>query len=113
MEHATAPIDTDTMRDHAKRALNEVFDSAEDLDILILALRGHIQLMIPEVEQVIGEHPRDHIPAICARACCGEARRRLVMGNGDTIAVRVSVSQKLARTVDALVRHYTELGGTK
>lgn len=113
MANATAPVDTDTMREHAKRALNEVFDSAKDLDQLILALRGHINLMIPEVEAVIIKHPRDYIPAICARACVGEARRRVAMGDGDTITLRVSVSQKLARMVDALMRHYTELGGER
>lgn len=111
MANATVPVDTDTMRYHAKRALNEVFDDAKDLDNLILAMRGHIQLMIPEVEAAARRFPEDDVPRYCALACTGEARRKLRMGDGQTITVRVSVAQKLARSVNALCDHFTNLGG--
>jgi hypothetical protein len=96
------------MRDSARRALTEA-PSAADLDVLASTLRGHMHVLIPEVEQLAAR--RHDTAGISARACVGEARGKLNLGNGDIEAVRVSVVQKLARSVDALCRHYETLGG--
>jgi hypothetical protein len=103
-----APPDIATMRATAARALHDA-PAADDLDTLASMLRGHMHILIPEVDQ-LASHRRD-TAAISARACVGEARGKLNLGNGDIEAVRVSVVQKLARSVDALCRHYDALGG--
>jgi hypothetical protein len=104
----TAPPDITTMRATAARALADA-PSAEDLDVLASMLRGHMHVLIPEVEQLAAR--RHDTAGISARACVDEARRKLNLGHGDIEAVRVSVVQKLARSVDALCRHYETLGG--
>jgi hypothetical protein len=104
----TAPPDITTMRATAARALHDV-PAADDLDTLASTLRGHMHILIPEVEQLASR--RRDTAGISARACADEARRKLNLGNGDIEAVRVSVVQKLARSVDALCRHYETLGG--
>ncbi|MCI3246274.1 DUF6415 family natural product biosynthesis protein [Streptomyces spinosisporus] len=96
------------MRDSARRALADA-PSVDDLDLLASTLRGHMHVLIPEVEQLAVR--RHDTAGISARACVDEARRKLNLGNGDIEAVRVSVVQKLARSVDALCRHYVALGG--
>jgi hypothetical protein len=103
----TAPPDIATMRASAARAL--AGEHGDDLDTLASTLRGHMHVLIPEVEKLAGR--RHGTEAISARACADEARRKLNLGNGDIEAVRVSVVQKLARSVAALIRHYVTLGG--
>lgn len=109
-EPATRP-DLATMRASTARALPEAPD-ADDLDTLAATLRGHMQLMIPEVEQLaLG---RNDVAAISARACVGEARGKLRISNSAEVpAIQVSLVQKLARSVDALCRHYESLGGQR
>ncbi|GHA01665.1 DUF6415 family natural product biosynthesis protein [Streptomyces echinoruber] len=104
------PPDIDTMRATARRAFTEAL-SADDLDTLALTLRGHLQLLIPEVQQAAERTPTDNAQRHCALACIGDARSKLRLGNGCTPEVRVAVAQKLARCVNALCDHYTTLGG--
>jgi hypothetical protein len=86
-------------------------EDPDEIGTITLLLRGMITLLVPEVEALAGAHPRNHNPAICARACLGEARMRLRLGPGDTLTVRVSVAQRLARSVLSLADHYANLGG--
>jgi hypothetical protein len=85
--------------------------SADDLDTLVLALRGHVRLLIPEVRKAAERAPADNVQRHCALACVGDARGKLRLGDGRTPDVRVAVAQKLARCVNALCDHYTTLGG--
>lgn len=105
------PPDIVQMRARAARALSGASDT-DDLDTLASTLRGHMQLLIPEVEQLaLG---RSDVAAISARACIGEARGKLRISNSAEIpAIQVSLVQKLARSVDALCRHYESLGGSQ
>lgn len=107
-EHA--PPDVTTMRASAGRALAETL-GADELDTLALTLRGHMQVLIPEVEASAGRQSKDSIPRYCALVCVGEARRKLRLGNGETLPARVAVAQKLARCVIALCDHYENLSG--
>jgi hypothetical protein len=109
-EPGQAPPDIDTMRATARRAFATGL-SADDLDTLALALRGHVQLLIPEVQQAAERASKDNVQRHCALACVGDARGKLRLGDGCTPAVRVAVVQKLARCVNALCDHYTTLGG--
>ena len=86
---------------------------ADELATAISTLRGHIRALIPDVEQLAGRQPEDDIPRACALACCGEARMRLRLGDGDTPAVRGATVQRLARSVIALCDHYENLGGPR
>lgn len=106
----TRPPDIVQMRATTARALAHVAE-VEDLDLLASTLRGHMHVMVPEVEALAAR--RHDTAGISARACVGEARRKLQIGPGDVPAVRVSVVQKLARSVDSLCRHYEQLGGSR
>ncbi|MFE9018969.1 DUF6415 family natural product biosynthesis protein [Streptomyces sp. NPDC007808] len=106
------PTDITTMRTSARRALTEAHDT-NDLTTLAHTLRSHMQVLIPEVEAAAGQQPEDSIPRYCALACVGEARRKLRIGNGQTLPARVAVAQKLARCVNALCDHYENLGGLR
>ncbi|MEU1409820.1 DUF6415 family natural product biosynthesis protein [Streptomyces sp. NPDC005728] len=82
-----------------------------ELGALTTALRGHLELLIPEVEAKAGRLPKNSPPRFCALACVGEANRKLRVGDGSTPAVRVAVARKLARSVNALCVHYAKLCG--
>ncbi|KUJ39106.1 hypothetical protein ADL25_22295 [Streptomyces sp. NRRL F-5122] len=82
----------------------------EELQTLNALMRGHIQLLIPEVESMATALPMEDIPRACALACVGEARMRLRIGwPEDSEAVRLSVARKLARSVNALCDHWENL----
>lgn len=106
----TEPPDLKTMRATAARALNEEL-SGDAVGTVADTLRGHLRVLIPEVEALTAQQPRESIDAICARASVGEARIKLGLGGTDIEAVHVSVTQKLARSVNALCNHYERLGG--
>ena len=106
------PPDVATMRVSARHALTED-PQPDELDTLRLTLRGHIEVLLPEVEALARREPKDSIPRHCALACVGEGRAKLRMGDGAPyIHVRVAVVEKLARVTNALCDHYENLGGT-
>lgn len=80
--------------------------SSDELSDLILTLRGHMQLLIPVIEEAAGKLPRDDAARFCALACVGEATRKLRLEDRGELAVRVSVAQKFARSVNALCDHH-------
>ncbi|MBK3564711.1 DUF6415 family natural product biosynthesis protein [Streptomyces sp. MBT62] len=49
----------------------------DELETLTQMIRGHLELLIPEVEQSVRRLKRDSIPQYCALACVGEAREKL------------------------------------
>lgn len=59
-----APPDLATMRSAVRRLLAEdaQLPSLEELETLTLQLRGHIALLIPEVEATAGRLPKDDVP---------------------------------------------------
>ncbi|KUL40864.1 DUF6415 family natural product biosynthesis protein [Streptomyces regalis] len=107
----TDPVDIETMRATVRRTLTEAPPTGQ-LDTLALTLRGHIELLVPEVEAAAGRQPRDSVPRYCALACVSEARRKLRIGDGSTLPARVAVAQKLARSANALCDHYQNLNGS-
>ncbi|MGW2707231.1 DUF6415 family natural product biosynthesis protein [Streptomyces sp. NPDC001340] len=112
-EQDQAPPDIETMRSSVRRALLDApsMSGMSELDTLARTLRGHMQVLIPEVAAAAARQPQDGIPRHCALACVGEARRKLGIGNGETLPVRVAVTQKLARSVNALCDHIEILAG--
>ncbi len=103
------------MRDSARLLLAEDAEptAANELNTLTLTLRGHIQLLIPEVAQAAAREPKDSIPRYCALACLGEAHNKLRLGDNDTLPIRVSVARKLSRVLNALCDHYENLNGVR
>lgn len=82
----------------------------EELETLAALLRGHIQLLVPEVEALAIPLPKDDVPRACAMACTGEARMRLRIGwPEDNKAVQLAVLRKLARSLNALCDHWENL----
>ncbi|MFJ3229777.1 DUF6415 family natural product biosynthesis protein [Streptomyces sp. NPDC086787] len=105
------PPDLATMRATARRLLagDAKPIGGNELEALRLALRGHLQLLIPEVEKLACGLPKGDIPAACAMAGVREAETRLRLGTGENSPVRMSVAMRLARSVNALCDHYTAL----
>lgn len=109
------PPDIETMRESARILLAEGAElpAPDQLNTLTVALRGHIQVLIPEVAAAAAAEPKDSVPRYCALACIGEARNKLRLGDDDTLAIRVSVARKLARVVNALCDHHENLNGVR
>jgi hypothetical protein len=77
----------------------------EDLQAMTSRLRGHIMLLIPQVEGVASRLPMDDIPGRVALAGVGEARRRMDAAAGAGLVSAVKHAQKLARSVESLCSH--------
>jgi hypothetical protein len=110
-ERDPAPPDIETMRESARLLLAEDvgLPVLDDLDALVLALREHIQLLIPEVAKAAAREPKNSIPRYCALACLGEARNKLRLGSDGTLPIRLASARKLARVLNALCDHYENL----
>ncbi|MFI1767547.1 DUF6415 family natural product biosynthesis protein [Streptomyces sp. NPDC020800] len=85
--------------------------ASAELGALAAALRGHLEVLIPQVEAKAGRLHKNNPTRFCALACVGEASRKLRVADGCTPAVRVAVARKLARSVNALCDHYAKLCG--
>jgi hypothetical protein len=109
----TLPPDIETMRTSARRLLVEdaIEPDADELDTLTAALRGHMELLAPEVEATAERLSKDDIPRYCALACVGEARGKLRAGPG--LVGGVAYARKLARSLNALCDHWENLNGVR
>jgi hypothetical protein len=83
---------------------------AAEMVTLERTLRGHLELLIPEVERGAGPRPKD-VQTYCALACVGEARRKLGVTPKPTPESRVAHTRRLARSLNALCEHYERLCG--
>jgi hypothetical protein len=77
-----------------------------------LQLRGHLELLLPEVEETAQKLPRASIPRYCALACAGEARERLRTEPAPRFGGPVGHARRLARTLNALCDHWEALTGS-
>lgn len=112
---AGAPPDIATMR----QAVDQLLDpdavpealppTGDELNTLTLQLRGHLDLLMPEVEAVVQQLPKDDIPRYCALACLGEARGKLRAQPSPTAHGPVAYARRLARVLNALCDHYETL----
>lgn len=112
------PPDIATMRETVRCLLgpddgpDALPPSAAELDTLTLALRGHLQLLIPDVERAAGPRPK-HVAQYCALACVGEARRKLGIEPRPGLESQVAHARRLARSLSALCDHYERLIGER
>ncbi|MFF8019826.1 DUF6415 family natural product biosynthesis protein [Streptomyces sp. NPDC007896] len=111
-----APPDIETMRATVGRLLDPdsvpgvLPPSADEVATLTATLRGHMELLAPEVERMAVRLHRDSIPRYCALACVGEARGRLKTGPQPAPSELV-YARRLARSLNALCDHWETLGG--
>jgi hypothetical protein len=95
------------MRDTARRVLSlEKPPTREDLEMLTAELRGHVQLLVPEIRTLIRAQPAGDLHAGIAQIGIEEASRRLTtpLGFGPDAAHRRA--RKLALSVCSLCDHY-------
>lgn len=127
MTHQAAPAeattpenaqpDIATMRDIIDRLLDpgavpgKLPPAPGELETLTLQLRGHLELMLPEVEETAKQLPSQSIPRFCALACVGEARARLRADPTPRFGGPAGHARRLARTLNALCDHYEHLSG--
>ncbi|MGW5248536.1 DUF6415 family natural product biosynthesis protein [Streptomyces sp. NPDC004129] len=111
----TQPVDIDTMRESIARLIgpSSLSPEGEELAGLTGLLRGHMQLIIPEIEQAAGKLPEDDVPRYCALACIGEARAKLRATTGVGPHRAAAHARKLARSLMALCDHYEALTGVE
>lgn len=113
-----APLDIATMRTAIDRLLDP--DAAPDvlpptgdeLETLTRQIRGHMELLAPEVEQAAEKLSKESIPRYCALACVGEARRRLADTPRPAPGGAAAYARRLARSLNALCDHFEHLGGS-
>ncbi|MGW6309062.1 DUF6415 family natural product biosynthesis protein [Streptomyces niveus] len=104
---STFPLDISTMTNTAAALLDDVAEPpvGEAVVLLTLQLRGHLNLLIPELEQRCdGAGARN---VACTQAGIGEARRRLAADPSSVGHLRHATL--LARSVIALCRHFQRL----
>ncbi|MFF7521295.1 DUF6415 family natural product biosynthesis protein [Streptomyces pseudovenezuelae] len=110
-----APPDLATMREAVDRLLDpeavpEALPPAPGaLETLTIQLRGHLDLLMPEVEQAALRLPKNDIPRYCALACLGEARGKLRAEPSPTPHGPLAYARRLARVLNALCDHYEQL----
>ncbi|MER5917795.1 DUF6415 family natural product biosynthesis protein [Streptomyces sp. NPDC001982] len=124
MRHRTAephsavdqlPVDLETMRETVDRLLDpdavpETLPPApEELDTLTAMLRGHLAVLMPEVERLVQRLSRDSVPRYCALACLGVARDRLRAAPSPAPGGDLAHARRLARALNALMDHFEAL----
>ncbi|MGW0708124.1 DUF6415 family natural product biosynthesis protein [Streptomyces sp. NPDC002643] len=107
------PIDTETMRDTTARLLPPHAHQLQPADLLDLTLlcRGHLTLLVLEVETASHRRPKDDPLTADALIDVDEARRRLNLTLGGRLHHTLAHAQRLARSVDLLLGHMEKLGG--
>lgn len=109
----TAPVDVAMMRENIGRLLLPDGDEPADAELATLTslLRGHMELITPEVEAAATRLRKDDIPRYCALACTGEARGRLRTTPSPVPGGAIAYARRLARSLNALCDHYEALTG--
>ncbi|MFC9129755.1 DUF6415 family natural product biosynthesis protein [Streptomyces sp. NPDC057099] len=102
------------MRETAQRVLgpdsgpDTLPPPARELDTLIARLRGHLELLAPEVERAAGRLPEGSLARHGATACVEEVRGKLRAPELSRAAPGCGVmyARRLARVLGALCEHY-------
>lgn len=102
------------MRETIARLLGEDAEppSPEELETLLMLLRGHLMVTIPEVATAALKLHAKHPHRSCANACIGEARMKLnAEPSGNSLPAGIAYAQKLARVLEALLNHLGKIEG--
>ncbi|MFI5792305.1 DUF6415 family natural product biosynthesis protein [Streptomyces sp. NPDC051677] len=115
--HTAPPVDLAVMRETVEIVLNpdaapEALSlPADEMVTLTRTLRGHLELLIPVVEQAAGKLGKESVPRYCALACVGEARGKLRAGPDTRLGGDIGHARRLARVLNALCDHHEKIGG--
>ncbi|MDX3529683.1 DUF6415 family natural product biosynthesis protein [Streptomyces sp. ID05-39B] len=110
----TTPLDLATMRENVTLLLDPDGTpvpqppSGAELDTLTERLRGHLELLIPEVERAVGRLEKQSVTRYCMLACLGDARLRLRAEPTPRYNGPIGHARRLARAVTALCEHYEQ-----
>lgn len=110
------PVDLATMRTAVNRLLDpdsvgEAMPPAGDkLDTLTLQMRGHIELLAPEVEQEARALKADSVARYTVLGCVWEARSRLEAKPTARSGGAIGHARRMARVLNALCDHYERIG---
>lgn len=85
--------------------------AGEELATLTLQMRGHVQLIAPEVEAAARTLKPGSIHRYTVLGCVWEARSRLEAEPSARYGGPAGHARRLARALQALVDHYETLGG--
>ncbi|MGR3875397.1 DUF6415 family natural product biosynthesis protein [Streptomyces graminifolii] len=84
--------------------------STGELALLVAQLRGHLRVMVPEVETIAARQSQSSDLAAClALACAREARRKMTIPERTSPAGQLALALRLARILDALCNHHDAL----
>ncbi|MGY1579834.1 DUF6415 family natural product biosynthesis protein [Streptomyces sp. MN13] len=108
---ATPRVDITAMREAIRRVIGPGTQppAGEDLATLISALRGHMELIIPVVEQAARKLPRYYPPRDGALACVWAARRELSAAVDPGPDAGAAHARELAHALTALCNRYEDL----
>ncbi|WNC00504.1 DUF6415 family natural product biosynthesis protein [Streptomyces sp. CGMCC 4.7035] len=110
----TRAPDIAMMRETINRLLTPTENTphtSTELETLTGLLRGHMELLMPEVQAAAVKLPKDDVPRYCALACIGEARQRLAAEPSPVPGGDGAYARRLARSLAALCDHYETLTG--
>lgn len=85
--------------------------AAEELDALTLQLRGHVQLLVPAVEDAARKLRPGSVHRYTVLACVWEACSRLEAEPCRRYGGEVGYARRLARVLNALCDHHEQLSG--
>lgn len=109
------PVDIATMRASVPEVLPPEVTPTDraTLETLTEMLRGHVQLLIPEIEQAAAKQPKDDVPRYVALACVAEARGKLDADPSLMPSDAEAHVRRLGRSLLALCDHYETLTGVR
>ncbi|GHB74288.1 hypothetical protein GCM10010377_75860 [Streptomyces viridiviolaceus] len=112
---ATAPVDLTVLRETAavlvsRDATAVPFPENADVGVLTEMVRGHLAVLIPELELAAAKLPEESVARYCVLACIGEARGKLSVQASPRYGGALGYARRLARVLNALCDHYEKLG---
>ncbi|MEH0424527.1 DUF6415 family natural product biosynthesis protein [Streptomyces sp. B21-083] len=112
--NTSLPLDVETMRASAYRLLvpDAAVPSVEELHTLMLMLRGHLALIIPEVGRAASARRGDDtLIRADARMAISETCRKLRIKPSPGLSSHLAYARRLSRSLNALCDHYENLRG--
>ncbi|MFI2431376.1 DUF6415 family natural product biosynthesis protein [Streptomyces sp. NPDC018693] len=87
--------------------------SGTELETLTATLRGHIEVLIPEVQKAAGKLKKTTVTRQEALSCAWEARSRLHADPNSGYGGTLGHARRLARSLNALCNYVERLGGER
>lgn len=106
------PPDIETMRATARRLLAENAGplTAAELETHLLALRGHLAVIVPQVGRIAAQWGDEwDMPRVLARVAVAETRRKMSLKPGPGLSSRTAYARRLSRCLGAMLDHYETL----